>query len=156
MRRKTYPLENLQKVRESDEISVQTAFSSALVELEKAEAELNNARNAAIEQQRTRWRFEANSGVPNEGCTAAELQRNALFALGLAEEERLLKSEVDKAQYKCDRVRAQVDEMRGAFEKAHAARRVVEVHRGKFEAMQRKEREGQSELETEDVYSVRK
>jgi hypothetical protein len=156
MRRKTYPLENLQKVRENDELSVQTAFSALLVELEKAEAELKNARKAAIEQQRTRWRFEANSAVPSEGCTAAELQRNALFISGLAEKERLLKSEVDEAQRTYDRVRAQVDEMRGALENAHAARRAVDVHRGKFEAMQRKEREGEAELETEDIYSVRK
>lgn len=154
MRRKPYPLEIVEKIRVLQQKDTRGALQKLRRQLESAEIALQRARRAAIDHERAKWKFQSKRAIPEQGCSAAELQREASFACGLSERERLLRDEIVQAQIVCDRLQNEVDALQRALEQVHAKLEAVERHHEKFDAEARRERASETEAETDDLYSI--
>jgi uncharacterized protein YlxW (UPF0749 family) len=156
VRRKPYPLEIVEKIRATQQTAARAALEESRVKLEFAEIVLQRARREAIDHERAKWRFETKRAIPIHGCSGADLQREASFALGLSERERLLKEEIFRAQSAYNRLRVEVDALQSALEQSHAALEAVEQHHEKFDAEQSRERANEAESESDDLNSIQR
>jgi len=154
VRRNPYPLEIVEKNRAIQQTAARAALEELRSKLKSAEIELRRTRKAAIDHERVKWQFETERAIPEQGCSGADLQREANYAHGLSERKRLLKDAVFRAQTAYDRLRVEVDMRKSALEQSQKALEAVVRHHQKFDAEQHRERANQTELESDDLYSI--
>lgn len=151
MRRKLYPLKAVHALRKNEEINIETLFIKRQRELARAQKYLSKVQEAWREHECAFRDFEQASVIPEEGCSAAELQRRDSYREFLLEQNRALQSAMGVARLRCREFGTLLDDARRQLEKAHTAHQIIERHQERFETEERKWAAREAELECEEI-----
>jgi hypothetical protein len=142
-----YPREAAERLRAAQRGGAEHTVAQATADLSAAQDALARAQ-AELDAHRAQQ--PATPAAAQGPIDALELQRGAAFAQRHTERTRALRARVQQAQTRVAQCAAGVSAAQDALASAHAAERVIERDRARFESARRREREQAEQLEVEE------
>jgi hypothetical protein len=150
MRDKPYPLQAAQMLRAHEEAAAQAALEAARTEVAQAQAALQAA-GAQLATEQAERRAPREAGL----STGSELARAGAYARGLVARIQGLRQAVQEAEARARTAQRIERQAQLTLLAAHAGQKLLERHRERFDALQRKVAERDALDETEDQAAAR-